>query len=661
MKRFGIRSWVALLTLIPSLLMVISLEAWFLHERFSDLDRDLLERGKLVAHQLASSSEYGVFSSNLEFLQAIGKGVLQQPDVRGLVILDAASEPIIRAGEFSGYIKNGLEGFDSAQSEYLGAPQFVSNEKNEVNPLNPIRSSGTHLWIYHPIIPEQIALDDLQSGGNATRQLGAVIVEMSKLGTEKLKTSMLWLTILTTLLFVGVVLYLVHRASTLITQPIRRLSDTMSSLKTGSLEQRASLRTRIKELETLGYGLDEMASDLQEQHKILQQRIDEATQALRIKKEEAERASYGKSHFLAVASHELRQPLHALGFYIDELQRRVADPEQQHLVGQVEHSVEALSALLNALLDISKLDAGSIVPQKRSCNVKAMMEHISEDYRVLAEVKNIRLVIRPCEESVISDPLLLERIVANLVGNGIRYTGINGSVMVACRRRGASLRIEVRDNGIGIPKENQSNVFREFFQLNQPQLDAGKGLGLGLSIVDRLVKLLGHRLELRSAPNKGSVFSVEVPIASASERISDAFSPAEAGQMAEKTELRGKRLLVVDDDPAILSGTTALITSWGCEVDGATSAQEVAQYLADGKEWDFIISDYHLQDGTDGIEIVNMVCGHHERAIPRILISGDTNPATAKLASTYGYHLLHKPVKPAKLRSLVLHMLNSTA
>lgn len=641
MKRFGIRQQVAWLTLIPLLILAISMESFFLHSRFSDMDQELLARGKLIARQLASSSEYGVYSSNRPFLKNIANGVLQQTDVRGLVILNASSETLVSAGTFS-------------------MPAKISGE---VNLISPIGGNEESLWIYQPIIPPQIDLTEFGGGKSAVQQLGAVIVEMSKLRTEEYKTQMLRITVFGTTLFLAFSFYLVYLASRSITQPIRKLSEAVKSIGEGDLDTRVSLQTRVNELHTLSQGLNEMAVQMQQEHVILQQRVEEATQALRAKKEEAERVSHDKSRCLAMASHDLRQPLHALGLYVAELQRKVSGAEQQRLVRQVENSIEALSTLLNALLDISKLDAGVVVPQLQTCDVNAMLERVAADYQMLASIKNVRLIVRPFSGYVTSDPLLLERILLNLVSNAIRYTYPNGCVMVACRRRGRLLRIEVRDNGIGISKIDQVNIFREFFQLMQPQLDASKGLGLGLAIVDRLVKLLGHRIELRSAPGSGSVFALEVPVTAANTGKLPVTTTIQ-GQVPsdieiEKSHLVGKKLLVVDDDELVLSSTAGILTSWGCEVSTATSLAQVEQLLQNGETWELIISDYQLGNDTSGIDVISRVRQHHNKQVPCILISGDTSQTVLKLASVSGHHLLHKPVRPAKLRSLVVYLLES--
>lgn len=651
MKQSGIGRRVALLTLVPSLIMVVSLESFFLYSRFADLDQGLMERGKLIARQLASSSEYGVFSNNQAFLQNIAQGVLQQPDVRGLVILNSASETLVSAGVFSSPLKIGKAG--NGQTPVL---------HEEVNLLNPISTSKESIWVYQPIIPAQVALDDFD-WKPSIQQAGGVIVEMSRLHTERTKMRMLWFTVLVTGLFLAFSLYLVYLASRSITYPVRRLSEAVQAIREGKLDTRVALRTRVRELGMLTQGLNRMTEQLQEERSILHQRIEEATQALRAKKEEAERASHDKSRFLAVASHDLRQPLHALGLYVAELQRKMSGAEQQHLVGQIEHSIEALSTLLNALLDISKLDAGVVVPQIQTCDVNTMLERVTADYQMLASIKNIRLIVRPCAGYVTSDPMLLERILMNLVSNAVRYTYPNGSVLVACRRRGRFMRIEVRDNGIGISRIDQENIFREFFQLAQPQLDVSKGLGLGLSIVDRLAKLLGHRIELRSALGKGSVFAIEVPIAPQAAKLPavPAQPSGDAEPEADISPLTGKRLLVVDDDALVLSSTSSILASWGCEVSTAASISEVRRLLQQGGIWDLVITDYQLDNEGNGIDVISLIRQHHNRQIPCILISGDIGPAVLKLASVGGHHLLHKPVRPAKLRSLVVYLLETAA
>jgi len=659
-NKYSIRQQFLFLTFIPMLVMTISLEAFFLHTRFSDLDNGLLERGKLIAHQLASSSEYGVFSNNTLFLQNIAHGVLQQPDVRGVVILNPASEPLIAVGGlYDAYANANVEA-----SDFIKQAQFnhFREVNNQANLLTTVRHNREGLWIFQPILPAQVVLNDLDAR-TVMRHVGATIVEMSNARVLEIKKQTLIYTIAATLLFFSAALYLIHLAGRRITNPIRNLSEAIQTIGEGNLETRVSVFTRIRELNTLARGINNMAEQLLEDRMLLQRRVDEATSELREKKEGAERANYDKSRFLAAASHDMRQPIHALGLYLAELRRKISGTEQQRLIGQVEHSVDAISALINSLLDISKLDAGVVVPQKQICDLSALLELLVTDFKMLAHSKNIRLVLRPFQGYAISDPLLLERILMNLLGNAIRYTLPGGTVLIACRKRGNQLRLEVRDNGIGIAQADQANIFREFFQLAQKQPDTQNGAGLGLAIVDRLVKLLDHRIALRSAPGKGALFALELAVAPkpvAYAAIPDCSVSPASEPYSEVVSLAGKKLLIVDDDDLVLNSTATLLTSWGGVVSVAATLEAVQSLLAEGAVWDFLISDYDLGDDVTGLDVIAMVRQITGRATPCMLISGDTSPAIMKLADAAGYSLLHKPVKPAKLRSLMQYLLRKS-
>ena len=454
-----------------------------------------------------------------------------------------------------------------------------------------------------------------------------------------------------TLLLGGLFYYLISRLSRRITEPVRTLGDALQDINIGSLETPPA--TQISELDKLVQGVNAMTARLQHEQKSCQDRIDEVTLAMRGKIEVAEGANHNARRFLAVASHELRQPLHALNLYIAELQRKVTGTEQQHLLGQIDHSVEALTNLLNGLLDISKLDARSIVPQIQPCSMRGLLERISNDHSVMARIKNIRLAVRPCSCYVSSDQQLLERILMNLVSNAIRYTRPNGTVLVACRKRGQMVCIEVRDNGIGISQADQSSIFREFHQCVQPQLDTKKGLGLGLAIVDRLARLLGHQITVRSAPDKGTVFSLTLPAANRPD-----LPPVNAEHSEDNlADMAIKRLLVVDDDYLVLVSTAHILTSWGYEVSTADSMLAVNKLLDEGLEWDLIISDYQLEDHITGLNMIQTVKEKLNRSTPCILITGNTSQEVTNITRLAGHHILNKPVRPAKLRSLVEFLL----
>jgi CheY-like chemotaxis protein/anti-sigma regulatory factor (Ser/Thr protein kinase) len=281
---------------------------------------------------------------------------------------------------------------------------------------------------------------------------------------------------------------------------------------------------------------------------------------------------------------------------------------------------------------------------------------LAEDFTSLAEKKSITLRVRTIQARVIGDAVLLERILLNLLGNAIRYVQHNGTVMLACRKHGDHVRIEVRDNGPGIPFDEQQNIFREFVQLANTARDRSKGLGLGLAIVDRLAKLMHFPLYLRSAPGRGSSFAIKVPhVLDRAELLSqDNVAHPDLRQKLE--EFSGLRVLVVDDDELVRKGTGGLLASWGCQVQMAGSLAEV-QLTCDENHFELVVCDYRLPDGSglDLAERIKLECTNQPAFI---LISGDTSPEILKLVVSKGHHLLHKPVRPAKLRSMLSFVLN---
>lgn len=664
-KRHGIQQQVALLTLIPLLILTVCLEFFLLHGRFSDMDQGLLERGKLIARQLASSSEYGVFSNNRAFLETIAHGVLLEPDVRGVLIMNSEARVLLNEHEHAHKRdKSKLSAIVSSLDRGMSTVELTSaQQRAQVDALRPLRIDENSIWIYQPIVPTQVTIDELDVTPSV-QQVGAVIIQMNKRHTERYKRNTLFIILLATFVFLLLSLYLVYLASRTITLPTRQLSVAVQQIAKGDLGARVKFDTKIEELSTLALGLNDMAMQLQQDREILQQRVDQATSELREQKETAERANLDKSRFLAVASHDLRQPLHALGLYVSELRRQLPATPQEHLVEQVEKSVDALATLLNALLDISKLDAGAIIPQMQSCDVASMLRRVAEDFQLLAAIKNVRLVIHPVQGYVISDPLLLERILTNLVSNAIRYSYPDGCVLIACRRRGNQMRIEIRDNGIGISEEDQENIFREFFQIDKPQLGGNKGQGLGLAIVDRLIRLLGIGIELRSSTGKGSLFALQLSLSrqqSVAERTAKYPTYMLSEDGGERLPLQGKRILVVDDDRLVLTSTSTILTAWGGEVSIAGSLQAVREMLSDRMDWDLIISDYQLGVDETGLDVIAEVRARCDADIPAILISGDTSPELLHMANAAGHHLIHKPVKPAKLRSLVTFLLEKSS
>lgn len=430
--------------------------------------------------------------------------------------------------------------------------------------------------------------------------------------------------------------------------PIQALSDGAKQIGAGDLAHRISINTG-DELEALGGQFNRMAERLQESYATLEQKVEERTRQLEL-------ANKAKSRFLATATHDLRQPLHALGLFVAQLGGRTSAAERKRLVAGIEAALSGMNELFNVLLDISKLDAGVVNPRWEQFPAAHVLRRIETTFAGWAREKNLALQIVPSNAWVRSDAVMLAQIVSNLVQNAIRYTA-SGRVLVGCRRRGDRLRIEVWDTGPGIPPDQQQNIFSEFYRLERSDRDGG-GLGLGLAIVDRLCRLLDHPIELKSLPGKGSRFAVAVPMVTPAEQVAApqplALPPAIAAD--------NKLIVVIDDDPLVLDGMGSLIKSWGCGVVTGSSESAVLDGLSRcGAPPDAIISDYRLRDGKTGIEAIARLREAVAAPIPAFLMSGDTDLDVVRQAQASGLALLHKPVEPAALRTMLADALKRSA
>jgi signal transduction histidine kinase/CheY-like chemotaxis protein len=370
--------------------------------------------------------------------------------------------------------------------------------------------------------------------------------------------------------------------------------------------------------------------------------------------QQLELANLAKSRFLAAASHDLRQPLHALNLFLDQRRSETSQVERSRLDAQIDTAVAAMNELFNSLLDISKLDAGVLAPSISEFPIYHLLKRIETTFVATARESGLRLRVVSSRAWVRSDFILLERILLNLVSNAVRYTE-RGGVVIGCRHRNGRLRIDVCDSGIGIPEDQRRNIFGEFYQLDSGEKDRRGGLGLGLAIVDRLCGLLDHPFELTSSAGRGSCFSVLVPSAPAV----TAQAPLDAPRALVDSE-QGKLVMVIDDNELVRDGTRGLLKSWGCLVVTAESEDAAMAKLADHvRRPDLIISDYHLAQGKAGFELIDRLRRACGAQIPAFLISGDTAPERLREASASGYYLLHKPVLPITLRSVVSQLLKN--
>lgn len=363
----------------------------------------------------------------------------------------------------------------------------------------------------------------------------------------------------------------------------------------------------------------------------------------------AEEANTAKSRFLAAASHDLRQPLHALGFFVEALQGHSLPEDSCEVVGNIRRSVDAMGELFDALLDISRLDAGIVQPFVATVPLAPVLERVRFEFEPLARQKGLAITAIKTSAFVRSDPALLQRIVRNLVANALRYTD-RGGVVLGCRRHGTSIRIEVWDSGRGIPADKHREIFQEFRQLENPERDRRKGLGLGLAIVARLTTLLDHPLELRSQVGKGSVFTVRVPRG----RPEDHVPFDSPHQVAPDLDVANALVLIIDDEVAVREGMENLLRKWKCEVVAAGSGAEMLEKMAHFERLpDLIVSDYRLRDDENGIRVVERLCEEFNAEVPALIITGDTGPDRLREAEASGLYILHKPLNPSRLRALI--------
>jgi len=389
----------------------------------------------------------------------------------------------------------------------------------------------------------------------------------------------------------------------------------------------------------------------------LERRVAEKSAALEVEarrqaeaRREAESANLAKSRFLAAASHDLRQPLHAMGLFASALNQRTQDAESRELTGRINDSIAALESLFSEVLDVSRLDAGAVKADPRAVALQPLFDRLANDLSPSAEEKNLALRFVPTSRAVRSDPVLLDRILRNLVANAIRYTP-SGGVLVGVRPRDGRLVLEVRDSGIGIPEEHQARVFDEFYQVGNAERDRRQGLGLGLSIVRRLCDLLGHGISLASRPGRGTTFRIAL------EEAGEA--PSARGPTAAVAEgsFAGRRAVVVDDDVDARDGMAAILRAWGCDVIAAAAPEEARRAIGGGPPPALLIVDYRLAADTTGLEAARSLQLAWGGEVPVVIVSGESSAAEIARIGNSGFPLLHKPVPPAKLRSLLAHLL----
>jgi two-component system, sensor histidine kinase len=375
------------------------------------------------------------------------------------------------------------------------------------------------------------------------------------------------------------------------------------------------------------------------------------TQAAERARFSAENANSGKTRFLAAASHDMRQPLQSVSLLADALQAEPLTPTAERLLASMREAATSMGELMDELMDYSRIDSGTLQAEFRSFDLAPLLIRIEAEFAPLAAQRGLRLHVRSRPLRVLSDPRMVERIVRNLVSNAVKYTA-SGGVLVGCRLRGKQVRLEIWDSGIGIPNDKQDDVFREFYQLDNPERDRRKGLGLGLAIVDGLVRLLGQRLQLRSIEGKGSLFSVALPLDTTQQARTEIRPPA-----LPVLPQNISRVLVIDNEPIIQQAMSALLAAWGCKPIAAESLEDALAQLDSAP--DAILADYRLLEGRTGIEAIEGVRRHFNVDIPAAVITGDTDPHRLAEARASGFPLLQKPTPSGHLREVLSGLLQT--
>jgi signal transduction histidine kinase/CheY-like chemotaxis protein len=378
--------------------------------------------------------------------------------------------------------------------------------------------------------------------------------------------------------------------------------------------------------------------------------------ALLLARNAAEQANAAKSRFLVAANHDMRQPLQSLSLYTAALQGSDRVAERETICEEMSSAIQAMGTMLDVLLDIENLEDGHVRVEIAEFPVSDLLAFVEREFRLPAREKGIGLRVLPSTLVIRSDPVLLERIVQNLVSNAVSYTR-DGKVVVGCRRSGDSVRIEVWDSGVGVAEEELQTIFEDYYQVDNPARDRRKGLGLGLAIAQRIAKLLDHRIIVRSKLGEGSLFAIQVP-RGAEIAVPPARPPV---RTRPRVSVAGRALVAIEDDPAILDGLRRVLTGWGVEVFACSTAEDVLSELSlAAREPDIIIADYRLSGGVSGLDAVDRIRASFGRELPAIVMTGDTSAGVREAIKASGCRLVHKPLEPRVLRRLIDELLAAT-
>lgn len=425
-------------------------------------------------------------------------------------------------------------------------------------------------------------------------------------------------------------------------------------------EQRLNAEALELSYQHLEQRVEERTAELTQVNHQLVREIDERCQVERSlieARRDAEQANSSKTKFLAAASHDLLQPMNAARLFSASLLEHPLQDKTRALVQSLNYSLEDVESLLGALVDISKLDAGVVKPDITVFNANRLLSNLANEYQTLAGQGELLFEWVPCSAYIATDSQLLARILRNFLTNALRYTS-SGRVVLGCRRRADGLMIQVWDTGIGISADKLEEIFQEFNRVRQKNSAHDKGLGLGLAIVDKMSRILDHPIKVNSTPDKGSCFSVLVPygVPQSVPRQDLAYQPPQIQQLANQ-HLQGSRVLVIDNERSICEAMQLLLEGWGCQVMTALSYEQVCEQVAPGQPFDLVIADYHLDDNQTGLDAVQRMRSELAIETPVLMITANYSNDLKQQVRDLGYQLMNKPVRPAKLKAILEHLI----
>lgn len=642
------------LAMLPVLVFAMVWGIYVIRQRDADLSAQLQQRAQLLARQLAVAADYGIFSFNQAALDNIAQGVLRESSVISATIIGADGR--VLASRHA-----------PAQGEAIPPGMLQSM-------LDASRRSGGGVsqqnaqWVAHlePVRTPLLAVEDLPEAAPPERSgtlQGHALVQVS---TSSIQTELFEYGLRVMVLLAGVLLsgwVMARRFSNSIDQHIQAVVQAAQKIGAGHIGIRLPASS-IPSFARLSQDINSMAGQLEQSRQRLEQRVHEATQALREQRDAAQQASRDKTRFLAAASHDLRQPMHALNMLLAAMKQETRPDERAKLLERIEASSQAMSALLDALLDISRLDAGNVRFHLNPVELQPLLTRLRETYESQAERRGIALVIHSSRAWVRSDPMLLERILGNFLSNALRYTPVGGCVLLAVRKRGENCVIQVRDNGPGIAPQDQAAVFQEFVQLHNPQRDRSQGLGLGLAIVQRLAQLLNHPVGVRSCVGRGATFHIQLPRceAAAPPPTPSSAPPLHGASMQALAGLEGCRILLVEDDALVRDSYARLLQLWGCDARVHANADAVFAALGhDGWRPHLIVTDHRLGGALNGRQLIDALRHRWGTDLPAVIMTGDTEDADLRQTRINQLRVLYKPVKPAELRQVLVQLWRAEA